>query len=91
MRLAERGYDMQKFFPAEAAGGSPYLKSIGAPLPDISFCPTGGVTPDNATAYLSLPNVVCVGGSWVAPTELVANQDWAGIEALARTASGLKP
>ncbi len=90
MRLLERGYDMLKFFPAEASGGAPALKAIGAPLPQISFCPTGGVSPANAASYLSLPNVVCAGGSWVAPAELVAAGDWAGIEALAREAALLE-
>ena len=73
-----------------AAGGAPALKSIGAPLPQITFCPTGGVSPANANDYLSLPNVVCAGGSWVAPGDLVAAGDWAGIEALARDAAKLK-
>lgn len=89
MRLFERGYDMLKFFPAEASGGAPALKAIGAPLPQIGFCPTGGVSPANAQSYLSLPNVVCAGGSWVAPSDLVTSGDWAGIEALARDASKL--
>ncbi|MFV2035809.1 MAG: bifunctional 4-hydroxy-2-oxoglutarate aldolase/2-dehydro-3-deoxy-phosphogluconate aldolase, partial [Halocynthiibacter sp.] len=70
MRLLERGYRVQKFFPAEAAGGAAALKAIGAPLPDIRFCPTGGVTPANVRAYLGLPNTLCVGGSWVAPQDL---------------------
>ncbi|MCE8513275.1 bifunctional 4-hydroxy-2-oxoglutarate aldolase/2-dehydro-3-deoxy-phosphogluconate aldolase [Ruegeria pomeroyi] len=89
MRLLERGYDMLKFFPAEASGGAPALKAIGAPLPQIGFCPTGGVSPQNAESYLSLPNVVCAGGSWVAPKNMVAAGDWAGIEALARAAAAL--
>ncbi len=89
MRLLARGYDMLKFFPAEASGGAPALKAIGAPLPQISFCPTGGVSPANAQSYLSLPNVVCAGGSWVAPSDLVSRGDWAGIEDLARAASQL--
>lgn len=89
MALLERGYDMLKFFPAEDAGGAPALKSIGGPLAQISFCPTGGVNPKNAMSYLSLPNVVCAGGSWVAPKNLVAAQDWAAIEALASEASKL--
>jgi len=88
MRLLARGYDMMKFFPAGTSGGAPALKAIGAPLPQISFCPTGGVTPTNAGDYLSLANVVCVGGSWVAPGDLVRAGDWAGIEALARVAAG---
>lgn len=90
MRLFERGYDMLKFFPAEASGGAPALKAIGAPLPQISFCPTGGVSPGNALDYLSLSNVICAGGSWVAPADKVAAGDWAGIEALARDASQLR-
>jgi 2-dehydro-3-deoxyphosphogluconate aldolase/(4S)-4-hydroxy-2-oxoglutarate aldolase len=89
MRLLARGYDMMKFFPAEAAGGAPALKAIGAPLPQITFCPTGGVSPSNALAYLSLPNVLCAGGSWVAPKDLIAKGDWAGIEAIARDAAKL--
>jgi len=90
MHLLERGYDMLKFFPAEASGGAPALKAIGAPLPQISFCPTGGVSPKNAEAYLSLTNVVCAGGSWVAPAGLVAAGDWDGVTELARAASQLK-
>lgn len=89
MRLLARGYDMLKFFPAEAAGGAPALKAIGAPLPQISFCPTGGVNPANAQAYLSLSNVICAGGSWVAPNALVEAGKWDEIEALAREASRL--
>ncbi|WP_372571328.1 bifunctional 4-hydroxy-2-oxoglutarate aldolase/2-dehydro-3-deoxy-phosphogluconate aldolase [Ruegeria jejuensis] len=89
MRLLEAGYDMLKFFPAEASGGAPALKAIGAPLPQISFCPTGGVSPANADSYLSLSNVVCAGGSWVAPKDKVQAGDWAGIEALARDAAAL--
>ncbi|APX12679.1 bifunctional 4-hydroxy-2-oxoglutarate aldolase/2-dehydro-3-deoxy-phosphogluconate aldolase [Tateyamaria omphalii] len=89
MGLYERGYDMLKFFPAEASGGAPALKAIGAPLPQISFCPTGGVSMGNADSYLSLPNVVCAGGSWVAPKDLVRAGDWAGIEALAKEAAAL--
>ncbi|WP_170449240.1 bifunctional 4-hydroxy-2-oxoglutarate aldolase/2-dehydro-3-deoxy-phosphogluconate aldolase [Ruegeria arenilitoris] len=89
MRLLEQGYDMLKFFPAEASGGAPALKAIGAPLPQITFCPTGGVSPANARDYLSLPNVICAGGSWVAPKQMVAQGDWAGIEALARQAAAL--
>jgi 2-dehydro-3-deoxyphosphogluconate aldolase / (4S)-4-hydroxy-2-oxoglutarate aldolase len=89
MALLERGYDMLKFFPAEASGGAPALKAIGAPLPQISFCPTGGVSPSNAASYLSLPTVVCAGGSWVAPKDKVEAGDWAGIEELAREAAAL--
>lgn len=89
MQMLARGYDLLKFFPAEAAGGAPALKGIGAPLPQISFCPTGGVNLANAMDYLSLPNVICCGGSWVAPASLVKAGDWAGIETLARDASQL--
>lgn len=89
MALLERGYDMLKFFPAEASGGAPALKAIGAPLSQISFCPTGGVSPSNAASYLSLPNVICAGGSWVAPKDKVLAGDWAGIETLARDAAAL--
>lgn len=90
MRLLARGYGMLKFFPAETSGGAPALKAIGAPLPQISFCPTGGITPANAESYLSLPNVVCAGGSWVAPADLVEAGNWAAIEAIARDASQLR-
>jgi len=89
MRLLERGYTMQKFFPAEIAGGAAALRALASPLPQIGFCPTGGIGPANAADYLALPNVVCVGGSWVAPAELIAAGDWDGIEALARTAANL--
>lgn len=90
MALLERGYTVQKFFPAEAAGGAAALKAIGAPIPQVRFCPTGGVSPENANEYLSLPNTICAGGSWVCPKDLIEARDWAGIEALARAASQLK-
>ncbi|MXU64171.1 bifunctional 4-hydroxy-2-oxoglutarate aldolase/2-dehydro-3-deoxy-phosphogluconate aldolase [Oceanomicrobium pacificus] len=90
MRMLARGYDMLKFFPAEASGGAPALKALGGPLPQISFCPTGGVSPSNARDYLGLSNVICAGGSWVAPADKVRAGDWAGIEALAREAAKLK-
>ncbi|MGI3184112.1 bifunctional 4-hydroxy-2-oxoglutarate aldolase/2-dehydro-3-deoxy-phosphogluconate aldolase [Nioella aestuarii] len=89
MRLLERGYSMLKFFPAEASGGAPALKAIGAPIPQIAFCPTGGVSMKNANDYLSLPNVVCAGGSWVAPKDAVESGDWQRIEALAKEAAAL--
>lgn len=89
MRLLERGYSVQKFFPAEASGGVPALRAIGGPIPQVRFCPTGGVTPENAPAYLALENTICVGGSWIAPQEMVAAQDWSGIEARARDAAAL--
>ena len=89
MRLLERGYDMLKFFPAEASGGAAALKAIGAPLPQITFCPTGGVNPGNASTYLSLSNVLCAGGSWVAPTDLIKAGKWDDIRQLAQTAAAL--
>lgn len=90
MTAAERGYSFLKFFPAEAMGGAPVLAAFASPLPDLMFCPTGGVTAENAKTYLALPNVVCVGGSWVMPKDAVANKDWKRIEALARAAAGLR-
>lgn len=89
MRLAERGLTSLKFFPAEAAGGVDYLKSIGGPLPGLRFCPTGGITPASAPSYLALANVGCVGGSWLAPKDALASGDWARIEELARATSAL--
>lgn len=89
MALLERGYTMLKFFPAEASGGAAALKAIGAPIPQVKFCPTGGVSPANANDYLSLPNVVCAGGSWVAPKDKMQAGDWAGITALASEAAAL--
>jgi 2-dehydro-3-deoxyphosphogluconate aldolase/(4S)-4-hydroxy-2-oxoglutarate aldolase len=89
MRLLERGYTTQKFFPAEANGGAPVLKAIGAPIPQVKFCPTGGVSLANARDYLSLSNTLCVGGSWVCPKDKIANGDWAGITALAVEAAAL--
>lgn len=86
MMLLEKGFDMMKFFPAEASGGAPALKAIGAPLPQIAFCPTGGVSLTNKADYLDLPNVICVGGSWVAPKAMMQSGDWAGIERLAEEA-----
>jgi 2-dehydro-3-deoxyphosphogluconate aldolase/(4S)-4-hydroxy-2-oxoglutarate aldolase len=89
MTLHARGFDVLKFFPAEAAGGIKALKGIGGPLPQISFCPTGGVSPDNAADYLALPNVVCAGGSWIAPLDLVKAHDWDEIERRACAAAAL--
>jgi len=89
MALLERGYRFQKFFPAEPAGGVAYLSSLASPLPQIKFCPTGGITPQSAPDYLKLPNVLTLGGSWMAPKKLVAAKDWPGIEALARAAAKL--
>jgi len=89
MRLLERGYSVQKFFPAEANGGAPALKSIAGPLPQVSFCPTGGVSLTNAPNYLSLPNTLCVGGSWIVPQNLIDAGDWDGITELASQAAAL--
>lgn len=83
MAAMEHGYGVFKFFPAGVAGGVGALKSLGGPFPQARFCPTGGVSLDNVGDYLALPNVVCVGGSWLAPDKLVAARDWAGIEAIA--------
>jgi 2-dehydro-3-deoxyphosphogluconate aldolase/(4S)-4-hydroxy-2-oxoglutarate aldolase len=90
MRLLERGYTAAKFFPAEANGGAAALKAFAGPLPQMGFCPTGGVTPQNAPTYLALPNVLCVGGSWVADEKRMKAGEWAEIEQLARDASGLR-
>lgn len=88
--LLERGVREMKFFPAQAAGGTAYLKSLAGPLPQARFCPTGGIGPGTAPEYLSLPNVGCVGGSWMVPADAVAAGDWARIEELARAAAGLR-
>ena len=89
MRLLEQGFIFQKFFPAEAAGGAPALGSMAGPLPQITFCPTGGVTPKNAKTYLALPNTRCVGGSWIAPKALIDAGDWDQITQIARRAADL--
>lgn len=90
MAAREEGYRLLKFFPAEQAGGVPFLKALASPLATIRFCPTGGVSPKNVGNYLSLPNVICVGGSWVAPDTEIAAGNWQAIEELARQASTLK-
>jgi 2-dehydro-3-deoxyphosphogluconate aldolase/(4S)-4-hydroxy-2-oxoglutarate aldolase len=90
MLLLEKGFTVQKFFPAEQAGGAPYLKSIGSPIPQVTFCPTGGVSLKNARDYLSLPNILCVGGSWVVPKDAMARGDWALITTLAAEAKALR-
>ncbi|MEV5317416.1 bifunctional 4-hydroxy-2-oxoglutarate aldolase/2-dehydro-3-deoxy-phosphogluconate aldolase [Streptomyces sp. NPDC052687] len=87
--LLERGVREMKFFPAEAAGGTAYLRSLSGPLPQARFCPTGGIGPGSAPAYLALPNVGCVGGSWMLPADALAARDWARIEHLAREAAAL--
>ena len=89
MRAMEWGYDMLKFFPAGTSGGAAAIKALGGPLPQVRFCPTGGVSLANAPDYLALKNVACAGGSWVAPDAKVQAGDWAGIEALAREAAAL--
>ncbi|QCP85704.1 bifunctional 4-hydroxy-2-oxoglutarate aldolase/2-dehydro-3-deoxy-phosphogluconate aldolase [Cereibacter sphaeroides] len=90
MALLERGYTMQKFFPAETSGGAPAVKALGGPLPQVSFCPTGGIGLGNAATYLGLANVICVGGSWVAPKAMMEAGDWAGITRLAEEAAALR-
>ena len=89
MRAHAQGFKELKFFPASQAGGPSMLKALGGPFVDAVFCPTGGVSVSNANEYLSLPNVLCVGGSWVAPKAMIDKGDWSGIEALAKEASGL--
>ncbi|WP_112309383.1 bifunctional 4-hydroxy-2-oxoglutarate aldolase/2-dehydro-3-deoxy-phosphogluconate aldolase [Pseudogemmobacter bohemicus] len=89
MALLERGYTMQKFFPAEQAGGAAFLKALSSPLPQVRFCPTGGISLKNAGDYLSLPNVLCVGGSWVAPKDAIAAGNWAEVTRLAAGAAAL--
>ncbi len=89
MVLLEKGYTVQKFFPAEQAGGAAYLKSIGSPIPQVKFCPTGGISLKIAPDYLGLKNILCVGGSWVAPKEAMAKGDWAEVTRLAREAASL--
>jgi len=84
------GFNVLKLFPAQQAGGVGMLQALGAPFPDVLFCPTGGITRATAPEYLALPNVVCVGGSWVAPKAMLAAGDWSGIEALARDAASLR-
>lgn len=88
--LAERGVTELKFFPAEAAGGTAYLRALAAPLPDVRFCPTGGIDAERAPAYLALPNVACVGGSWMVPQDALRDRDWDRVERLAREAAALR-
>ncbi|MEV4288007.1 bifunctional 4-hydroxy-2-oxoglutarate aldolase/2-dehydro-3-deoxy-phosphogluconate aldolase [Nonomuraea bangladeshensis] len=91
MALAERGIKELKFFPAEAAGGVPYLKALSGPLPDVRFCPTGGIRATTAADYLALPNVGCVGGTWLTPADALEAGDWARVEKLAAEAAALRP
>ncbi len=85
------GFAVLKLFPAQQAGGVGMLKALGAPFPDVQFCPTGGITRASAAEFLALPNVVCVGGSWLTPAAMLEAGDWAGVEALARDAAALRP
>jgi 2-dehydro-3-deoxyphosphogluconate aldolase / (4S)-4-hydroxy-2-oxoglutarate aldolase len=91
MALLERGVTEMKFFPAEAAGGVPYLTSLLSPLPQARFCPTGGISAASAPAYLDLPNVGCVGGTWMVPGDALAAKDWDRVRALAADAAKLGP
>ena len=91
MAALERGHRHLKLFPAEAAGGTALLRGLHGPLPGLRFCPTGGITPASAGNYLALPNVACVGGSWLTPADRMAAGDWPRIEALAREATALRP
>lgn len=89
MIASDLGYKYLKFFPAKAMGGISLLKSFASPFSDINFCPTGGIDEKNAKSYLDLPNVICVGGSWVAPKELINNDDFTAIKKLAQSAKNL--
>ena len=89
MALSEQGFTALKFFPATAAGGLSFIKSLASPLPDLTFCPTGGITPDTASDWLALSNIVCVGGSWVAPQDLIKKAAFDDIARRARAASSL--
>lgn len=86
MSLSERGFEILKFFPAEASGGAPALKSVAGPMPHLRFCPTGGVTRAKMAEYLSLPNVICTGASWLSPKDRIASGDFAAITETARGA-----
>ncbi len=90
MRGLDLGLDHFKFFPAEASGGLPALKALAAPFHQVRFCPTGGITATSAASYLSLPNVGCVGGSWLTPSDALAAGDWARVETLAQEAAALR-
>lgn len=90
MQLFERGYVLQKFFPATPAGGPEYLRSLASPLPGIRFCPTGGISATTARDWLGVANVICVGGSWLSAARLLRTGDWAEVEKLAREASALR-
>ena len=89
LALLEDGYTDMKFFPAEAAGGAEYVRAIHSPVPAARFCPTGGITPTNLASYLALPNVGCVGGSWLTPAVAVESREWTRITSLATVAREL--
>lgn len=89
MALRDEGYEVLKFFPAEQSGGTAFLRSLASPLAGMRFCPTSGISQKNAADYLALPNVICVGGSWVAPDAELASGNWAAVEELARQAASL--
>ncbi len=89
LALLDRGYSLQKLFPANVAGGIPYLKALGGPVPEVSFMPTGGINPDNAGEYLALANVACIGGSWIAPKDLLEHSDFDAIRDIAVAAANL--
>lgn len=91
MRACDAGFEALKFFPAEAAGGRAMLRSFAGPFADVQFCPTGGITAQSAPRYLALPNVLCVGGTWLAPDQYVQDKNWAQITELAQQACALKP
>jgi 2-dehydro-3-deoxyphosphogluconate aldolase/(4S)-4-hydroxy-2-oxoglutarate aldolase len=91
LKLLDLGYTLQKFFPAELSGGVPFLKAVGAPIPEVRFMPTGGVTPANAIDYLSLANVACIGGSWIAPSGLLQEKNFDVVARLAGEAAKLRP
>jgi len=89
MTLLDEGYGIQKFFPAGPAGGVAYLKALSSPIPQVRFCPTGGIDTKNARDYLALPNVIAIGGSWITPADAIKGGDFARIETLAREAAAL--
>ena len=89
LALLDRGYTLQKFFPAGVAGGVPYLKAVSGPLPEVRFMPTGGISVEHAPDYLALPNVACIGGSWMVPAAALRDRDFEAIATLARAAAAL--
>jgi 2-dehydro-3-deoxyphosphogluconate aldolase/(4S)-4-hydroxy-2-oxoglutarate aldolase len=90
LAVLEGGFTEMKFFPAEASGGAAFLKSVASPVPNARFCPTGGITAATASTYLALPNVGCVGGSWLTPADALVAGDWARVERLARQAAAMR-